>query len=166
MALDTCMKTTRFYLRLGLIAGLLAFASLDTVSQTTGGIYVDPNRGHKANRKQLKMDANQVESIIENKGTFGKVNERNYSGAWPRGSGHSHVHEMSILTSAAVLGPTGDTLRISSESYDVNPDRSTTGVDYFWNPLPGYANDHRRLLNKVTGRWDTESQIANSMDSS
>ncbi|HEX2961499.1 MAG: hypothetical protein HF300_11555 [Ignavibacteria bacterium] len=158
------MKKMSSVMLSGLAAAFFLLLSADIFAQTGGGVFLDPAKGERTQRKRLTLASNRVESIIENKGTFGEVGNKTKSGAWPTGSGHSHVHQMSILVAADVPGKDGQELHIASESYEDFADKSATNVEYFWNPLPGYANDKRRRVNPVTGQIDTKSEIANVID--
>jgi hypothetical protein len=129
----------------------------------SSGVYIDTTRSQWNSRHTLIMRANQVESIVGNWGTFGKMKDP-YSGVWPTGSTHGHIHEMSILVSAGVIGRDGNAYHISSESYEDFGDYGPTGTPYWWNPLPGYANEHRSVIDPRTGKKDNTSYIANSMD--
>jgi len=148
-----------FQIILTLLIGDLASA------QNGEAVYIDPNVGNKLYRRSLIMNRNKVETIIFNKGTFGQPQNPTLSGAWPIGSGHGHVSEMSILVGAEVTSAKGDILHIVSESYgnnkDLSPDQRT---EYWWNPLPGYFNPRRRYVNPQTLRTDTTSLIATSTD--
>ena len=134
-----------------------------SVAQSNGAVYIDPNRGAKAYRKSLVMNRNKVESIMGNWGTFGRVSDP-MSGVWPSGSGHGHVHEMTILVGGQVVGAQGQDLHIISESYSEFSDRAPDNKEYWWNPLPGYANEHRRLVDPASGKVDTASKVASSVD--
>ncbi|WP_456440438.1 hypothetical protein [Caldithrix abyssi] len=153
------------YLQKGYLRWLVLFALLigAQILHAQEDIYIDPNKGAKEFRKELIMNSNKVESIVGNWGIFGKVNHP-YSGVWPKGTGHGHVHEMTILVGAEVTGIDGQTYHIISDSYGDFPDRAPDGTEYFWNPKPGYANDHRIYINPNTGEIDSTSLIATSTD--
>lgn len=161
--MDELMKKEKSRLTAKFLALLTLFAGAEVFAQTNGGVYIDPNRGNKVYRKALIMNRNKVESIVGNWGTFGRVSDP-MSGVWPIGTGHGHVHEMTILVSARVFGRGGQELHITSESYSEFSDRAPDGKEYWWNPLPGYANEHRRYQDPTTGRIDTMSKIATSVD--
>ncbi|MDR3627004.1 MAG: hypothetical protein P4L45_09235, partial [Ignavibacteriaceae bacterium] len=128
----------------------------------TSTYWVDPNRGQKIYRKTAIIQANQVQSIFGNWGIFGK-GDSPYSGVWPKGTKHAHVVEMTMLAASEVVGTDGNTYHVISESYSGNPNRAPDGHEYWWNPLPGYANDHRSFTSS-DGTVDTTSQIAHSAD--
>lgn len=142
------------FMALGSVAGIFA--------QETGGIYIDPNRGAKVYRKTVIMNSNRTESILGNWGIFGKQDDL-YSGVWPKGTGHGHVHEMTLLVTAEVVDNTGALIHVSSESYGNTGNVAPDGTQYWWNPLPGYANEHR-FFRKADGTVDSTSQIAHSAD--
>jgi hypothetical protein len=148
-------------LRLPYLGSMLLLVQTFLSAQT--GVYIDTTLSQRTSRHNLVMRANKVESIVSNWGTFGKVSDV-YSGVWPAGSTHGHVHEMTILISASVVGRDGVNYKISSESYSEFADLSTTGGELWWNPVPGYANENRSVINKRTGRKETTSFIANSLD--
>ncbi|MGE5498185.1 MAG: hypothetical protein ACM3Q2_08955 [Syntrophothermus sp.] len=140
---------------------MAAITPIRMKAQTTGGIYLDPNRGEKIYRKTVIMNSNRAESILGNWGIFGKQDDK-YSGVWPKGTGHGHVHEMTMMAAAEVTDTTGKIVHIFSQSYggtNTGPD----GTQYWWNPLPGYANEHRRFT-KADGTFDTTAQVAHSAD--
>ena len=144
---------------------LTALIGQSIVAQTSDAVYIDPHVGNKLYRRSLIVNRNKVESIVFNKGTFGEPQNGTVSGAWPIGSGHGHVSEMSILVGAEVRGTQGQILHIVSESYGSNKDISPDGrTEYWWNPLPGYFNPRRRYVNPLTLRTDTTSTIATSTD--
>ena len=108
---------------IGAIILLLASGLLEVYAQGNGTVYIDPNRGARQYRKELIMNSNQAESIVGNWGIFGK-RDHPYSGVWPKGTGHGHVHEMTMLVAAEVTGRDGNQYQIVSESYSENPDRA------------------------------------------
>jgi hypothetical protein len=132
------------------------------INAQTSTYWVDPNVGQKIYRKTAIIQANQVQSIFGNWGIFGKRDDP-YSGVWPKGTGHAHIQEMTMLAASEVVGTDGNTYHVVSESYSENPNRAPDGHEYWWNPLPGYANDHRRFTSS-DGTVDTTSQIAHSAD--
>ncbi len=105
-------------------------------------VFVDPNMGAKQYRKTQIIDANRVETIFGNWGMFGKRDDKK-SGVWPKGTGHGHIHEMTLLVGADVVGKNGKEYTIISESYSEGSDESG-GKQYWWNPLPGYASETKR----------------------
>ena len=131
-------------------------------AQTSDGIYIDPNRGQKIYRKTLVMNSNRVESILGNWGIFGKAGDP-YSGVWPKGTGHGHIHEMTMLVAAEVTGADGKTYHVISESFSGDPNKAPDGTEYWWNPLPGYANENRSFAGS-DGTVDKTSYIAHSAD--
>ncbi|RJP66694.1 MAG: hypothetical protein C4539_11030 [Ignavibacteriales bacterium] len=148
-----------------LYIALLFFTAEFSVSimAQNGGVYIDPNRGEKIFRKTNVMDANQVESIFGNWGMFGKRDDKQ-SGVWPKGTTHGHVHEMTTVVAAEVVGRDGKTYHIVDDSYSEFSDESPSRLQYWWNPLSGYANNYRRFV-KPDGTVDTTSKIAVSIDS-
>jgi len=127
------------------------------------GVYIDPNRGEKIYRKTNVMDANQVESIFGNWGMFGRRDDKQ-SGVWPKGTTHGHIHEMTTIVGSEVIGADGKTYHIFTDSFGEFSDVSPKGVQYWWSPLPGYANNFRRFV-KPNGTIDTLSKVAVSIDS-
>ena len=64
---------------------------------------------------------------------------------WPKGSGHEYSDENGVLVAAEVVDIHGNTIHIVSESnldWD-GTDRSPTGSQWGWEPLPGYFNPNQ-----------------------
>lgn len=153
------IKQKKFFIWMALsIVSCLPFMLF---AQETGGIYLDPNRGAKIYKKVAIMNSNRTESVFGNWGIFGMQDDP-YSGVWPKGTGHGHVHEMTILVAAQVYDDKGTQIPVVSQSYgrtNMGPD----GTEWWWYPLPGYANEFRRFR-KTDGTYDTTAQIAHSAD--
>ncbi|HEY6951268.1 MAG TPA: hypothetical protein VI758_02605, partial [Bacteroidota bacterium] len=141
--------------------------------QTAGGtVYIDTAVGNTLYRRTQFVNGNKVESIIRNDGTFGMpgTQYRAYSGVWPIGSGHGHVDQMSLMVGAEVTDNNGKPTHIISESYSgatsYIDQNLLTGRQYAWNPLPGYFNPNRAVMDPRTLRWDStnSAQIASSTD--
>lgn len=118
---------------------LLALTPIVKLSAQDNGIYIDPNASEKKYRKKQIIDANRVETIFGNWGMFGERDHKK-SGVWPKGTSHGHVHEMTLMVGAKVIGKNGREYTIISESYSEGSDASG-GVQFWWNPLPGYASE-------------------------
>jgi len=141
------------------ILTVIYFPSLIKAQST---YWIDPNRGEDIYRKTGIIQANQVQSIFGNWGIFGKSDDP-YSGVWPKGTFHGHIHEMTIMVASKVIGSDGNPYHVVSESYAWPANRAPDGHEYWWNPLPGYANEHRYFVSQ-DGTVDTTSQVANSSD--
>ncbi len=59
---------------------------------------------------------------------------------WPKGSGNSYVDGVSVLVGAEVAGQNGDTLHLIEAGYRELMQISPDGIEYGWQPVPGYAN--------------------------
>ncbi|MCL5028187.1 MAG: hypothetical protein M1480_04100 [Bacteroidetes bacterium] len=146
-----------------IILTVIYFPSVIKAQNNGGSTYwIDPNRGEKIYRKTGIIQANQVQSIFGNWGIFGKLLDP-YSGVWPKGTFHGHIHEMTMLAASEVVGRDGKKYHVISESYAENPNRAPDGHEYWWNPLPGYANEHRHFVSP-DGTVDTTTQVAHSAD--
>ncbi len=157
------MKKTIILAEIGFLISEILFFSGNLFSQENNYVYIDPHRGEKKYRKELIMNGNNVESMIGNWGVLGDGGP--YSGVWPRGTGHDHIDQMSIMVTAQVPGIHGEDLHIVSDSYKDGADRAPDGHEYWWNPLPGYANEHRLFVDPISGLIDSTSEIATSTDS-
>ena len=146
---------------ISLIMFTMAVFCSELFAQETGGIYMDPNRGEKLYRKKLIMNSNRIESILTNYGTFGERGNMTESGCWPKGTGHGHVDQMTLLIGAQVKDTSGKDVQIFTESYSM--EGNSDGTQYMFNPLPGYANELRRFV-KSDGKLDTTAQVAHSAD--
>ncbi len=150
-----------------LTAVVLASMSLIAQAQTYSkeGYYIDPNRGQQIYQKTTVIQANQVQSVYGNWGNFGWTAAANgpYDGTWPKGTSHGHIDEMTIFVAGQVVGTDGKTYDVVDESYSENPNVAPDGHDYWWEPKPGYANNHRRYVN-ANGSVDSTSELAHYSD--
>jgi len=153
-----------FYLII-FIAVLSLTSTTEAQNNTGSPYYIDPHRGEKIYRKWGIIQANQVQSAFSNWGTFGSRDPVYYiySAVWPNGTFHAHLDEMTIMVAGEVVGTDGNTYHVVSESYSESPNVAPDGHEYWWNPLPGYANDHRHFVGP-DGNVDTTTFIAHSAD--
>lgn len=128
----------KFYLKCYLPTILLI--AIPLYCQDEYEVYIDPNLGDRIYRKEALMNGNQVETMIANWGSIGRGSHP-YSGVWPRGTGHDHVYEMTLLVTAQVSSG-GNKYSIASHSFlggEVSSDGST---EWAWQPLPGYSTSN------------------------
>jgi len=109
---------------------------------------IPPQQEH-GDRKYRKMglhNGNLVETLFWN---FGEVAwwGRQPAGVWPKGTNHSYMDGVTPIVAAEVITTDGDTIHIVEagyrEHYESDP---VTGVEYGWQPLPGYANPNQDYI--------------------
>ena len=124
-------------LQRSLFVSYMVFVSF-TFGQDDYEVYIDPNRGDRTHRKEALMNGNQVETIMSNWGTIGRSGGHPYSGVWPRGTGHDHIYELTLVVCSQVSSG-GNQFDICTEAFyggEISTDAST---EWSWQPLPGYA---------------------------
>lgn len=98
--------------------------------------------GPYGERKWKKMgihNGNLIRTIFYNQGEVARWPYQP-SGEWPKGSGNSYVDGITPLVAAEVVDVHGDTIHIVEAGYREMMQISPDGVEYGWQPLPGYCN--------------------------
>lgn len=100
---------------------------------------IDELHGDRKNRKQGLHNGNLVETLFWN---FGEVGwwGKPYSGVWPRGTQHSYMDGIYPIVAAEVPLINGDTIHIVEGGYREHYESGPTGIEYGWQPLPGFSN--------------------------
>ncbi len=150
---------------LAALSAVFMFSTARAQQYSNEGYYIDPNLGHQIYQRTQIIQANQVQSIYGNWGNFGwtAAAQGPYDGTWPKGTSHGHIDEMTILVGSQVTGTDGNTYDVIDESYSENANIAPDGHYYWWEPKPGYYNDHRHFVNP-DGSVDTTSEVAHYAD--
>ena len=156
----TYSKHHHLFRMLRLISALLLLILVSspgsTFAQRLGsGIYIDPDQSDPNARRVMVMNSNQVETEVTNYGSVARGGQSPIGGIWPRGTGHDHLHEMTGLIGAQVIGPNNDTTLIVSDGYsefageEIDPE---TNILMKFHPLSGYlriAQDQNEIANSL-----------------
>ncbi|MCK4297846.1 MAG: hypothetical protein KAX28_14470, partial [Candidatus Marinimicrobia bacterium] len=100
---------------------------------------IDDLHGDRKYRKQGLHNGNLVETLFWN---FGEVAwwGKQPSGVWPRGTNHSYMDGIFPIVAAEVNLINGDTIHIVEGGYREHFESGPTGIEYGWQPLPGFSN--------------------------
>lgn len=100
---------------------------------------IDELHGERKYRKQGLHNGNLVETLFWN---FGEVAwwGKQPSGVWPKGTDHSYMDGIYPLVAAEVELINGDTIHVVEGGYREHYESGPTGVEYGWQPLPGFTN--------------------------
>lgn len=99
---------------------------------------VDTSKADRSWRKKGIHNGNLVRTLFFNWGEVARWPDQP-SVEWPKGSGNSYVDGVTILVGAEIV-ETGDTLHIIEAGYRELMQISPDGIEYGWQPLPGYTN--------------------------
>ncbi len=100
---------------------------------------IDDLHGNRKYRKVGLHNGNLVETLFWNFGEVGWWGKMP-SGVWPRGTQHSYMDGIYPIVAAEVTLMTGDTLHIVEGGYREHYESGPTGIEYGWQPLPGFTN--------------------------
>ncbi|KAA3657978.1 MAG: hypothetical protein DWQ10_12100, partial [Calditrichaeota bacterium] len=95
--------------------------------------------GNRAWRKKGIHNGNLLRTMFFNWGEVARWPDQP-SVEWPKGSGNSYVDGVTVLVGAEVIDANGDTIHITEAGYREMMQISPDGVEYGWQPVPGYAN--------------------------
>ena len=143
------MNRVKRYISLGIsVVTVWCFTGVGLFAQNN----IDELHGDRKYRKQGLHNGNLVETLFWN---FGEVAwwGRQPSGVWPKGTNHSYMDGIYPIVSAEVNLTNGDTMHIVEGMYREHYESGPTGIEYGWQPLPGFTNpdqDHIAMSDDPT----------------
>jgi hypothetical protein len=118
--------------------------------------YRNEERGNVQFRKEGVMDGNRVLTLFNNDGEVGHW-PFEPSGIWPKGTDHSYLDGVALLTGAKIVAPgNGREITPLESAYREEVDRDpVTGEEWVLQPVPGYVNPSatRPAINKDASTW-------------
>ena len=106
---------------------------------------LDELHGDRKFRKQGLHNGNLVETLFWNFGEVGWWGKQP-SGVWPKGTKHSYMDGIYPIVAAEVKLVTGDTIHIVEGGYREHYETGPTGIEYGWQPLPGFSNPEQDYI--------------------
>ena len=101
--------------------------------------YGDGPYGNRKWKKKGIHNGNLVRTLFYNQGEVAQWPHQP-SGEWPKGTGNSYVDGVTPLVGAEVVDIHGKTIHVVEAGYREMMQISPDGVEYGWQPLPGYCN--------------------------